>query len=189
MRLKTYGDGVTPNKKCWVGIDQSYSGFAVTVLGEDSSYQTTVAKFDSAGGERLSEVQAHLQETLTKTKECCQVQDVAMEGYAYGSIMANKLGELGGVVKLTLHETDGLGDGKSPMIVPPTSLKKYVTGRGTGVQKNQMLLQVYKKWNVEFPDDNAADSYGLAHIVSGKGSMAYEKEIYEKLQTAENREK
>jgi hypothetical protein len=189
MRLKTYGDGVTPNKKCWVGIDQSYSGFAVTVLGEDSSYQTTVAKFDSAGGERLSEVQAHLQETLDKTKECCQVQDVAMEGYAYGSIMANKLGELGGVVKLTLHETEGLGDGKSPMIVPPTSLKKYVTGRGTGVQKNQMLLQVYKKWNVEFPDDNAADSYGLAHIVSGKGSMAYEKEIYQKLQTAENREK
>jgi hypothetical protein len=189
MRLKTYGDGVTPNKKCWVGIDQSYSGFAITVLGEDSSYQTTVAKFDNSGGERLSEVQAHLQETLDKTKECCQVQDVAMEGYAYGSIMANKLGELGGVVKLTLHETDGLGDGKNPMIVPPTSLKKYVTGRGTGVQKNQMLLQVYKKWNIEFPDDNAADSYGLAHIVSGKGSMAYEKEIYQKLQTAENREK
>lgn len=189
MRLKIYGDGVTPNKKCWVGIDQSYSGFAVTVLGEDSSYQTTVAKFDSAGGERLSEVQAHLKETLSKIKECCQVQDVAMEGYAYGSIMANKLGELGGVVKLTLHETDGLGNGTSPMIVPPTSLKKYVTGRGTGVQKNQMLLQVYKKWDVEFPDDNAADSYGLAHIVSGKGSMAYEKEIYQKLQTAENREK
>ena len=189
MRLKTYGTGVTPNEKCWVGIDQSYSGFAVTVLGEDSSYETTVAKFDSAGGERLSEVQAHLQETLTRAKECCKVQDVAMEGYAYGSIMANKLGELGGVVKLTLHETDDLGEGKNPMIVPPTSLKKYVTGRGNGVQKNQMLLQVYKKWNVEFPDDNAADSYGLAHIVSGKGSMAYEKEIYEKLQTAENREK
>jgi hypothetical protein len=189
MRLKTYGDGVTPNKKCWVGIDQSYSGFAVTILGEDSSYQTTVAKFDSAGGERLSEVQAHLVETLNNANTCCDVQDVAMEGYAYGSIMANKLGELGGVVKLTLHETDGLGDGASPMLVPPTSLKKYVTGRGTGVQKNQMLLQVYKKWNVEFPDDNAADSYGLAHIVSGKGSMAYEKEIYQKLQTAENREK
>ena len=112
-----------------------------------------------------------------------------MEGYAYGSIMANKLGELGGVVKLTLHETEGLGSGNSPMIVPPTSLKKYVTGRGTGVQKNQMLLQVYKKWNIEFPDDNAADSYGLAHIVSGKGTMAYEKEIYQKLQTAENRER
>jgi hypothetical protein len=52
-----------------------------------------------------------------------------------------------------------------------------------------MLLQVFKKWGVEFPDDNAADSYGLAHIVSGKGSMAYEKEIYDKLNTAESRER
>lgn len=189
MRLKTYGDGVTPNKKCWVGIDQSYSGFAITVLSEDSSYETTVAKFDSAGGERLSEVQDHLKDTLERVTACCPVQDVAMEGYAYGSIMANKLGELGGVVKLTLHGTPDLGNGKNPMIVPPTSLKKYVTGRGNGIQKNQMLLQVYKKWGVEFPDDNAADSYGLAHIVSGKGNMAYEKEIYDKLQTAENREK
>lgn len=189
MRLKTFGDGVTPNEKCWVGIDQSYSGFAITVLGADQSYETTVAKFDSSGGERLSEVQQHIQRTLNKATACCDVQDVAMEGYAYGSIMANKLGELGGIVKLTLHELDHIGKGKAPMIVPPTSLKKYVTGRGNGVQKNQMLLQVYKKWGVEFPDDNAADSYGLAHIVSGKGSMAYEKEIYEKLQTAENREK
>ena len=103
--------------------------------------------------------------------------------------MANKLGELGGVVKLTLHSLNDIGNGKDPLIVPPTSLKKYVTGRGTGVQKNQMLLQVFKKWGVEFPDDNAADSYGLAHIVSGKGSMAYEKEIYDKLNTAESRER
>jgi len=189
MRLKTFGEGVTYKTNCWVGIDQSYSGFAITVLGEDGSYETTVAKFDSAGGQRLEEVQAHLQETLYKATECCFVQDVAMEGYAYGSIMANKLGELGGVVKLTLHSIAKIGNGKDPMLVPPTSLKKYVTGRGNGVQKNQMLLQVYKKWGVEFPDDNAADSYGLAHIVSGKGNMAYEKEIYKKLQTAENREK
>ena len=189
MRLKTFGPGVTEGTDCWVGIDQSYSGFAITALGEDGSYETTVAKFDSSGGERLSEVQEHLLRTLRQFTECCEVQDVAMEGYAYGSIMANKLGELGGVVKLSLHGLTRIGKGQSPMIVPPTSLKKYVTGRGNGVQKNQMLLQVFKKWGVEFPDDNAADSYGLAHIVSGKGNMAYEKEIYEKLQTAENREK
>jgi crossover junction endodeoxyribonuclease RuvC len=189
MRLKTFGDGVTPNEKCWVGIDQSYSGFAITVLSEDGSYETTVAKFDSSGGERLEEIQEHLLETMHRTVGCCKVQDVAMEGYAYGSIMANKLGELGGVVKLTLHSLNDIGNGKDPLIVPPTSLKKYVTGRGTGVQKNQMLLQVFKKWGVEFPDDNAADSYGLAHIVSGKGSMAYEKEIYDKLNTAESRER
>lgn len=188
MRLKTFGSGVTPNEKCWVGIDQSYSGFAITALGADGSYETTVAKFETSGAERLSQIQEHLLSTLRRFTACCDVQDIAMEGYAYGSIMANKLGELGGVVKLSLHKLDNIGRGNAPMIVPPTSLKKYVTGRGNGVQKNQMLLQVFKKWGVEFPDDNAADSYGLAHIVSGKGTMSYEKEIYDKLQTAENRD-
>lgn len=74
------------------------------------------------------------------------------------------------------------------MIVPPTSLKKYVTGKGQGVSKSQILLNVYKKWGVEFTDDNAADSYGLAHIVSGKAKLSYEKEVYEKLSSVDYRE-
>jgi hypothetical protein len=82
-----------------------------------------------------------------------------------------------------------LNKGKYPLIIAPTTLKKYVTGKGTGVQKNQMLLNVYKKWGVEFTDDNAADSYGLAHLASGKGKLSYEKEIYAKVNTAESREK
>jgi crossover junction endodeoxyribonuclease RuvC len=65
--------------------------------------------------------------------------------------------------------------------VAPTSLKKYITGKGTKVQKNQILLQVYKKWGVEFTDDNAADSYGLARIARGKHDFEYEKEVYDKV--------
>ena len=186
MRLKEYGDGVTPNKKCWAGIDQSYSGFAITLLGEDGSYKTTVAKFDSGGVERLYEIQTHLKNTLSTIS----VEDVAMEGYAYGrEFGVAQSGELGGAVKLALYQMTNIGRGNYPLIVAPTTLKKYVTGRGNGVQKNQMLLHVFKKWGVEFPDDNAADSYGLAHIASGKYKAEYEKEIYEKLQTAEHREK
>jgi hypothetical protein len=75
------------------------------------------------------------------------------------------------------------------LIVPPTSLKKYVTGKGQGTSKSQILLNVYKKWGAEFTDDNAADSYGLAHIVSGKAKLSYEKEVYDKLNSAEYREK
>lgn len=190
MRLKTFGDGVTPNEKCWVGIDQSYSGFAITILGADNSYKTTVAKFDSGGVTRLSEIQNHLKNTLQDVAKTNSIQDIAIEGYAYGrEFGVAQSGELGGAVKLALYEMESTGKGRYPLIVAPTSLKKYVTGRGNGVQKNQMLLHVFKKWNVEFSDDNAADSYGLAHIASGKGKMAYEKEIYDKLQTAESREK
>ena len=52
-----------------------------------------------------------------------------------------------------------------------------------------MLLNTYKKWDIEFDDDNAADSYGLAHLIAGKGHLAYEKEIYIKLLDPKYREK
>jgi hypothetical protein len=190
MRLKTFGPGYSQGIGLYIGIDQSYSGFAVTVLGEDNSYETTVAKFDGGGVARLSEIQIHLKNIVRIASARGIVKDIAMEGYAYGrEFGVAQSGELGGAVKLALYELDNIGKGQFPLIVAPTSLKKYVTGRGTGVQKNQILLQVFKKWNVEFTDDNAADSYGLAHIASGKGKMAYEKEIYDKLQTADSREK
>jgi Holliday junction resolvasome RuvABC endonuclease subunit len=163
----------------YVGIDQSYSGFAITLFNKES-HRTTVYKSEKRGIDRLSDIQAHLIENLVNYS----ILDVAIEGYAFGSQMANMLGELGGMVKLTLHDF-----GIYPLIVPPTNLKKYVTGKGNGIPKSQMLLYVYKKWGVEFTDDNAADAYSLARLVSGSHTLSYEKEVYEKLQDPKFREK
>ena len=52
-----------------------------------------------------------------------------------------------------------------------------------------VLLYVYKKWDAEFNDDNAADSYALARLVSGSHNTAYEKEVYDKLQDPKFRER
>lgn len=165
----------------YMGIDQSYSGFAIT-LYYDGAHYTEVFKPETKGIQRLSDLRQFLAEYLFDKP--IQIIDVAMEGYAFGSQMANMLGELGGMVKLELFDA-----GLYPLIVPPTSLKKYVTGKGTGVQKNQMLLHVYKKWNAEFTDDNAADSYSLARLVSGEHTLAYEKEVYDKLRDPKFRER
>jgi Holliday junction resolvasome RuvABC endonuclease subunit len=171
---------INKDKGVYLGIDQSYSGFAITAYQGDS-YYTEVYKPDKRGIDRLKDLQAHVMNWL---HEFDHIDDVAMEGYAFGSQMANMLGELGGMVKLTL-----LDFGIYPLIVPPTNLKKYVTGKGNGVPKSQMLLYVYKKWDVEFTDDNAADSYALARLVSGSHDLAYEKEVYDKLQDPKFREK
>lgn len=177
--MKVYqSEGFNPEQPAYIGIDQSYSGFAITALND--GYRTTVYKSEARGVDRLFDIQSHIRETLFDYK----VIDVAMEGYAFGSQMANMLGELGGMVKLTLREF-----GIYPLIVPPTVLKKYATGKGQGVSKSQILMNVYKKWQIEYPDDNAADSFVLAHIVSGNPSLAYEKEIYDKLQDVKYREK
>jgi len=181
--VKKFDGGLTfeSSSPVYAGIDQSYSGFAVTLFDKDSlKYQTTVYKSEKRGIERLRDIQAHLMDALVEW----DIADVAMEGYAFSSQMANMLGELGGMVKLVL-----LDFGIYPLIVPPTNLKKYVTGKGQGVPKSQMLLYVYKKWDAEFTDDNAADSYALARLVSGTHTLAYEKEVYDKLQDPKFREK
>lgn len=46
-------------------------------------------------------------------------------------------------------------------IVEPTKLKKYITGKGN-CRKDLILLNVYKKYGVEFDDDNLADAFVLA---------------------------
>lgn len=182
-----------PNPKIWgepnlknavaIGIDQSYSGFALTAIDNDDNYYTEVWKLDGTGVERLAQAQ-HIVHSFTVH---FKVTAIAIEGYAFGSQMANMLGELGGAVKLALREVYGpqFPNCRYPLIVPPTSLKKYITGKGR-VDKNQILLQVYKKWDVEFNNDNAADSYGLARIVRNKHDFEYEKEVYDKLVSAGN---
>jgi Holliday junction resolvasome RuvABC endonuclease subunit len=175
-------DGGPLKESVYVGIDQSYSGFAITLFDpETKNHQTTVYSSKEKGTTRLKDIQNHLMDTLVMGDH--KLLDVAMEGYAFGSQMANMLGELGGMVKLTL-----LDFGIHPMIVPPTNLKKFVTGKGNGVPKSQMLLFVYKKWGETFTDDNAADSYSLARLVSGLCETEYEKDVYDKLQHEKFRE-
>lgn len=173
--------GVDSKHPVYIGIDQSYSGFAITMLRDNGSFRTTVRKMEGKGVDRLADVFRHIQSELYQYQD---IADVAIEGYAYGSHMANMLGELGGVVKVCLRF-----QGHYPLIVPPTNLKKYATGKGTGVSKSQIMLSVYKKWGVEFTDDNAADSYVLARIAQGKPTLAYEKEVYDKLQDPKYRER
>jgi len=173
-----------------IGIDQSYSGFGLTILNVDDpdEYSTIVFKAEQMHVDRLVWIRKRLRKLLVLSGGFKSVT-VAMEGYAFGTTMAHMLGELGAVVKLTCYEELDKFEGKYPYIIPPTTLKKYITGKGTGVQKNQILLNVYKKWGVEFNDDNAADSYALAMLAAGKGELAYEVEILEKIKGPTFREK
>lgn len=145
----------------YVGIDQSYTGFGFTainaVTGKHESY---LGKFDLAKyenqGRRLAAIQVWLRDCLSGV----YVDGACMEGYANGAKFGREMaGELGGAVKL--YFTKQLLP--FPISVPPTSVKKYATGSGTA-KKNEILLNVYKRWGVEFRDDNLADSFVLAKI-------------------------
>jgi Holliday junction resolvasome RuvABC endonuclease subunit len=178
VSVKSFGDKSTLKGDIYIGIDQSYTGFGITAIDKKGNYYTEVYKAEGSGIEKLGNIRNYLEDFLSEHK----VVSIAMEGYAFGKDFGVALsGELGGMIKLLLFDLYPGNDGaRFPLLVQPSTLKKYITGKGR-VDKNQVLLQVYKKWDVEFNDDNAADSYGLARIVRNKHDFEYEKEVYDKL--------
>jgi len=175
---KQVDPGLELAKEVYVGIDQSLTGFAITILQADDlkKYTSWVYKSPYFGVERLVDIQAFIGEVLDEYKiRDGKILDVAMEGSVLQSPAALKLGELAGAVKLILREHLFY-----PLQVPPMTLKKFAAGKGNA-KKQEMLLQMYKRWGVEFSDDNAADSYALARLVSGQGIDAVEKAVIKQM--------
>lgn len=167
----------------YCGIDQSYTGFAVVHYNpETGEHRDSVKAFKAKGVHRLEDISGHLHGVVDRN-----VCHIAMEGYANGMKFGRELaGELGAIVKMTLYEAFPTDDRGYPTIIPPTSVKKYATGKGTA-KKQEMLLAVYKKWDVEYHNDNLADAYVLARMAAAIAHenhpdlLAYEKEVLAKL--------
>ena len=85
---------------------------------------------------------------------------VLIEGYAYGAKgqAVISLGELGGVIRLALHDED------IPYLeIPPAQLKRFVTGKGNA-PKQVMLMEVFDRWGEKHYDDNIADAFALMQL-------------------------
>lgn len=168
----------------YVGIDQSYSGFGLVCFdGIDHTQQLGTFLPEASDGSRLERVQDWLIEQIESVQDGRPIS-ACMEGYAPGAKFGReKAGELGGIVKLVLHQFFGV----APVMVAPTQLKKFVTGKGQG-GKNDIMLAAYKRYGVEFGNDNLTDAYVLARIAhaldAGPGLPAFQVEVLAKLRLA-----
>ena len=156
---------MTENSKsiAWVGLDQSYSGFGIVELNNSGDSATELWKFPPKGGDgqRLGEIYVRLVTLFMQFQDSYDEVHIAMEGYAMGrTFNREKLGELGGIVKLA-HSTVF---GTDPTVVPPTSLKKFITGKGNA-NKKEVIAAVQSKWQSDIKNDNVADAYGLAQYI------------------------
>jgi len=89
-----------------------------------------------------------------------KITHIFIEGYSFGSrgIWTFSAGELGGAIKMMILDL-----GLSYVIVAPTMWKKFVVGVGNA-KKEQILLQVYKRYGVEFKNNNMCDAYCIAQF-------------------------
>lgn len=81
---------------------------------------------------------------------------VVLEGYAFARPnQAHQLGELGGVVRLALH------DRRIPYVeVPPALLKRFATGKGNAT-KDAVLAAAIRRFGFEGDSNDAADAWLL----------------------------
>jgi Holliday junction resolvasome RuvABC endonuclease subunit len=168
-----------------IGIDQSLTGFALCFIDTQNpdSYYVQVYKSPYSGVQRLDDIRKWMIDSIDNYIPTWKHVDIAMEGTVLASHSALVLGELSGMVKLALFQEYG----SLPLQVPPMTLKKYATGKGTS-KKQEMLMQIYKRWGAEFNDDNAADAYALARIAAKTSIDAVELAVIEQLKDLKYRD-
>lgn len=185
MSTKEFNGGLTGNQEVTVGIDQSLTGFALSATSVEFPHlhKTWVYKSPYRGIQRLNDIHDWFYNKLSELhKDGNVVVNVAMEGTVLQSQAASILGELAGVTKMDLFiffDARVKPNCSLPLQIPPMTLKKYATGKGTA-KKQEMLLQIYKRWGVEFNDDNAADAYALARLAADAHKGA-EGDLFDKI--------
>lgn len=145
-----------------IGIDPSYSGLGISLLEEDGTHITTVKRFSpdllGQGPRRLDTIADYVFDVIFGFGT--DQTQIVLEGYASDSKFGREIsGELCGAIKTVLYREFNA----YPTIVAPTALKKFTIGKASS-GKELMLLHVFKKYGVEFSDNNAADAYALAQI-------------------------
>jgi crossover junction endodeoxyribonuclease RuvC len=136
----------------YVGIDPS-TKTGLVVLDEDG--EVWEAKEIEASGrdpERMSNLIFEVAEHLT------DYDHVAIEGFGFASQTGFLLGGIGWGIRLRMYER-----GMRYTEIAPAALKKF-TGCKGNAKKDELGVEIYKRWGFEHKSDNVRDAYVLAQI-------------------------
>jgi len=155
-----------------LGFDPSLtsSGFAYLVDGDYHTGRITPKKLK--GSERLYFIQQSFHDLILNIEKATGSLDlIVYEGYAMG--MPNgqgrlfDIGELGGVLKLVAW-----GMGIDVLLVPPSNLKQFTTGKGNA-KKDQVMASVASNWGYNITQNDEADAFALLKM--GEAYLAHRK--------------
>ena len=149
-----------------VGVDPSFNGFAIVVL--DNKANIVEQKLISCKDKKLSDEEKiiYLENEFKFIPTIHCLDRVFLEGPSLNSTGNNSLqmGAINYYFRVFLYKNK-----VDYEVIVPGTLKKYVTGKGN-TKKELILLNVYKKWGIEFNDNNLADAYGLARMALDKST-------------------
>ena len=159
-------------------------------VGLDLSTKTGLVIIDKSGNvltekEITSKVKQDPQRMIDLTEQVLSHLEkddvIAIEGFSYGSRgkgIAFQFG-YGYSVQIALYTNDF-----NYLIVTPSQVKKFATGKGNA-SKDNMILPIYKKWGYEHESDNVRDAFVLAQIARATKTSVeltkYQKEVINSL--------
>ncbi|MAG64402.1 MAG: hypothetical protein CMK74_00780 [Pseudomonadales bacterium] len=145
----------------FVGVDQALLKIGFCVIqddGEAEKFELIKPTPKVRGTKRLLLLRDLLETALLPYAG--QVIHAALEGQSLGSLGdIDQLGQINGVVQIVLADI-GVAD---PSIVPPATLKKFVTGKGHA-SKALMRTATEQHWGLDIEQDDLCDAFGLAQV-------------------------
>lgn len=131
------------------GLDLSMTDTGVAATKLDGALYTARIRPSANGDERLMSLRYC-------AVECARGSAlVLIEDYLNKSFSAGITGMVHGAVRSALIEAE-----IPYATMPPTSLKKYATGKG-GASKTDMAVAAFKRGGAEFTNDNECDAWWL----------------------------
>ena len=148
----------------FIGIDLSLTGTGLTILDEDANIITQKCIATSSSQDIVTRCRLIEREIKSYLHEYALYEGKAVyiEGLSFGS-KGNAALELAGLHYIMRYSLEYYLTVDKVEVIPPTVIKKYVTGKGNA-KKNIMLKEAYKKWGIDMNDDNVCDSYALARM-------------------------
>ncbi len=149
----------------YFGVDLSLTGTGLISINDtgdivNQKLVVTKPKEFTTDEERLMFIVENVMEFISIVDKS-NIKKICIEGISFGS-RGQSMYQLAGLhylLRTNLFLTYPL----KYKIIPPTTLKKFVTGKGN-CKKDLMLLKVYKRWGIEFDNDNLCDAFSLARM-------------------------
>lgn len=143
----------------FMGIDPSFNGFAIVIIDQNSKIIDQVL-IKTKSEDEIEDRIIYLEQKFKYITNLTNLKVIYIEGPSFSSSGAFMLqmGALHYYLRVFFRKNN-----LDFKIITPNAIKKFVTGKGIA-RKELMLLKVYKRWGIEFEDNNLCDAYSLARL-------------------------
>lgn len=143
-----------------LGLDLSLVSTGYVLLDDGGDPASALLTWHGAVGskdlrdvERLAMFDKWIRKAIIENR----LDHVAVEGYSFASVSHHHaIGELGGIIKLAVHQAR-----ITLHVIPPSTWKKALCGKGN-LKKDQVRLELFKRYGVEFSSQDTLDAWAVA---------------------------